>query len=123
MTEKFKNKDSLRIWWIVGGLVAFNILIILITLLVFGSRHSWDMGAAGKYLLDQVYLNNFFKQPALVLGFITLFGYLVMGRSGKDSVIGSLKCVIGFVLLQIGSGTLTGVAKPVFSAIDRKSVV
>lgn len=119
MTEKFKSKESKKIWWIVGSLLVLNVAIVLITLLVyvFGPTKG-TLGAAGNYLLNQVYLNNFFKQPALVLGFITLFGYLIMGRGAKDSFLGALKCVIGYVLLAIGSGTLTGVAKPVFQAIS-----
>lgn len=119
MIEKFKKKESNRIWWILGSLLFVNIVIIFITLFVYAGRNNWDYGAAGNYLLNQVYLNNFFKQPALVLGFITLIGYLIMGRSGKDSVIGALKCVIGFILLQIGSGTLVGIAKPVFQQITK----
>ena len=119
MIEKFKSKESRRIWWILGSLLAINVVIILITLLVymFGPTKG-SAGDAANYLLNQVYLNNFFKQPALVLGFITLFGYLIMGRGAKDSFLGALKCVIGYVLLAIGSGTLTGVAKPVFQAIS-----
>lgn len=119
MRNKFKQKISKRTWWILGSLIAINVFIIILTLLIKGQNSNWDMKIAGKYLLDQVYLNNFFKQPALVLGFITLIGYLIMGRDIKDSILGSLKCVIGYVLLSIGSGTLVGLAKPVFVEISK----
>lgn len=119
MIEKFKKKESSRMWIILGVLIAINIIIIVLTLCIYAGKNNWNWGDAGDYLFNQVYLNNFFKQPALVLGFITLMGYLIMGRSGRDSVIGALKCVIGFILLQIGSGTLVGVAKPVFQEITK----
>ncbi|WAM08131.1 PTS transporter subunit IIC [Mycoplasmopsis cynos] len=63
------------------------------------------------FLLNKVYLDNFFKLPAVLLGSLTFIGYLVIGRGLRESIIGFLKTVIGFILLQIGSGTLVSLAK------------
>uniref|UniRef100_A0A914S6R8 Phosphotriesterase-related protein n=1 Tax=Parascaris equorum TaxID=6256 RepID=A0A914S6R8_PAREQ len=83
-----------------------------------------------KYLVDRGYQKNitlsldagrilYQKNYGIEKGFITLLGYIVMGRGAKDSLLGALKCVIGYILLTIGSGTLSAVAKPVFTAISK----
>lgn len=130
MLEKFKSKNNRKMLWFVIGFLLLNVIIILTTLLVVSGVPSihkngknviaWSSNAwsnAGDYLINQIYLNNFFKQPPLVLGFLTLIGYLIMNRGWKDSVLGALKTTIGFVLLTIGSGTIVGISKVVFGEI------
>ncbi|MBN3534831.1 PTS ascorbate transporter subunit IIC [Mycoplasma procyoni] len=120
---KKSKKTKTLIGWSIFALI--NIVIILITLLVkaaipTGKASAWSGEAwrdAFFFLLNKVYLDNFFKQPALLLGSLTLLGYLVIGRGIRESIIGSLKTIIGYLLLTIGSGTLVGLARPVFNEI------
>ena len=127
-------KKSNRVFWFVTIFLLINFGIILTTMLtvaaipsispegkniVAWSGEAWSV--AGRYLIEQIYLNNFFKQPALVVGFLTLIGYLIMNRGWKDSVLGALKTIIGFILLQIGSGIITGLSIPVFKQFQNLS--
>lgn len=127
-------KKSNRVFWFVTIFLLINFGIILTTMLTVAaipsispdgknvaawSGEAWSV--AGKYLIEQIYLNNFFKQPPLVVGFLTLIGYLIMNRGWKDSVLGALKTIIGFILLQIGSGTLVGLSKVVFQQFSELS--
>ncbi|UWV80834.1 PTS ascorbate transporter subunit IIC [Mycoplasmopsis cynos] len=119
-----RKKTNLIIGWIVFA--AINLIIILTTLLVKSSQHKipWSGQAwldAFLFLLNKIYLDNFFKLPAVLLGSLTFIGYLVIGRGLRESIIGFLKTVIGFILLQIGSGTLVSLAKPVFDGISKIS--
>ncbi|MGZ9414339.1 PTS ascorbate transporter subunit IIC [Mycoplasma sp. AC157] len=123
MIEKLnkKKKTGLIVGWVVFAVI--NLIIILTTLLVKAANHTnaWSGQAwldAFFFLLNKVYLDNFFKLPALLLGSLTFVGYLVIGRGIRESFIGFLKTVIGFILLQIGSGTLVGLAKPVFNGVS-----
>ena len=128
------SKKSNRVFWFVTIFLLINLGIILTTMLTVAaipsispdgknvaawSGEAWTV--AGKYLIEQIYLNNFFKQPPLVVGFLTLIGYLIMNRGWKDSVLGALKTIIGFILLQIGSGTLVGLSKVVFQQFSELS--
>ncbi|WGI36403.1 PTS ascorbate transporter subunit IIC [Mesomycoplasma lagogenitalium] len=118
-----KKKQKALIGWSIFA--AVNLIIILVTLLVKAAVPKegvdpWGSNAwldAFLFLLNKVYLDNFLKQPALILGSLTLLGYLVVGRGIKDSLIGALKTIIGYLLLGIGSASLTGLAKPVFNEI------
>ncbi|UUD36566.1 PTS ascorbate transporter subunit IIC [Mycoplasmopsis citelli] len=123
-----KKKTGLIVGWSVFA--AINIIIILITVLVKSAFPTqpekgtqivaWSGDAVGKaflFLFNRVYLDNFFKIPALLLGSLTFVGYMTMGRGLRQSVIGALKTIIGFLLLSIGSGTLISLAEPVFRGI------
>ncbi|VEU59061.1 PTS ascorbate transporter subunit IIC [Mesomycoplasma neurolyticum] len=115
--EKSK-KNKILIGWILF-LVA-NLIIFFTSLLVKASQGSWTSEAwvnAFNFTIKTIYLDNFLKQPALVLGFLVFVGYLIIGRGFRESFIGALKTIIGFLLLGIGSGILVGMAKPVFENI------
>lgn len=120
MTQKLNKSKKIGFWVGVGIFVLINLIIIAITLGIRMSKEKPDTyGAASLFLLKNVYLDNFFGQPALLLGFLTLIGYLILGRGARDSIVGSLKTIIGVLLLNIGSGVLVSMARPVFNAISQ----
>lgn len=97
--------------------VFLNLFIILTTLLVRVYNYGDTTLSSFRFLIEQVYLNQLFKQPALFLGFLTLIGYIALRRPFVQSLTGSIKTMIGVILLSIGSGTLISVAKPIFLGI------
>ncbi|MDW2932114.1 PTS ascorbate transporter subunit IIC [Mesomycoplasma ovipneumoniae] len=107
------------------GLLIFlfvNLLIIGITLGVRMGHNGESFSTALVFLVRVVYLDNYLRQNALLLGSLVFVGYLVLGRGGRDAFLGALKTAIGIFLLTIGSGALVGLARPVFDAIgDIKS--
>ncbi|MBG0731084.1 PTS ascorbate transporter subunit IIC [Mycoplasma sp. 'Moose RK'] len=105
---------------ILVGLLVFllvNVLIIAITLGVRIGQKQESFSTALTFLVRTVYLDNFLRQNPLLLGSLTLVGYLALGRGKSEAFIGALKTAIGIFLLSIGSGALVGLAKPVFDAI------
>lgn len=50
--------------------------------------------------------NNIIKDPALLLGIVALIGLLLQKKSFSDTVQGTLKTIVGFLILQNGSGIL-----------------
>lgn len=123
---KLQQKRKLIIGWSVFALI--NLVVILLTVLLRAGLpnlvskgvtpfSAQAFGDAFIFLITRVYLDNFLRQPALLLGVITLIGYLALGRGGVQSVVGALKTVIGFILLSIGSGVLVSTARPVFDTI------
>ncbi|MDW2925098.1 PTS ascorbate transporter subunit IIC [Mesomycoplasma ovipneumoniae] len=103
------------------GLLIFlfvNLLIIGITLGVRMGHNGESFSTALVFLVRVVYLDNYLRQNALLLGSLVFVGYLVLGRGGRDAILGALKTAIGIFLLSIGAGGLVGLAKPVFDAIS-----
>ncbi|WP_025755324.1 PTS ascorbate transporter subunit IIC [Mycoplasmopsis cricetuli] len=125
MQSLFKKESRKRMLFAWLGFLLANLIIILVTVLVkianpgnnIAPWSSKAFSAAFFFLIKVVYLDNFLRQTPLLLGSLTLVGYLSIGRGVKDSIIGALKTIIGFILLQIGAGTLVGMAKPVFENI------
>ncbi|UVO15346.1 PTS ascorbate transporter subunit IIC [Mesomycoplasma ovipneumoniae] len=102
--------------------LAVNILIIGITLGVRMGHNGEDFSTALVFLVRVVYLDNYLRQNPLLLGSLVLVGYLVLGRGGREAILGALKTAIGVFLLGIGAATLVRLAAPVFGAIgDIKS--
>ena len=63
--------------------------------------------------------NNFFGVNSILLGTLTLVGYLALKRGLMNSVFGAIKTIIGVQILKIGAGTLVGMAKPIFSGVAK----
>jgi PTS system ascorbate-specific IIC component len=82
--------------------------------------------------------NNIIKDPALLLGLVAFLGLMLQKKGFSDVVMGSLKTVVGYLILQNGSGILVNAIlalQPIMEAAfgvkaaglggvqDRKSVV
>ncbi|WP_429979890.1 PTS transporter subunit IIC, partial [Mycoplasmopsis bovis] len=66
-------------------------------------------------------LNNFLGINAILIVLLVFIGYLILGRGFSGTIIGTMKAIIGVLLLQIGSGALVGLAKPIFAAFQKFS--
>lgn len=60
---------------------------------------------------------EFFGTPAIVLGLVALVGLIVQGKSGKDVFVGTLKTVLGFLIMIVGIGALITALIPVSDMI------
>lgn len=98
--------------------LAVNLLIIGITLGVRMGYNRESFSTALVFLVRRVYLDNYLRHNALLLGSLVLVGYLVLGRGARDAILGALKTAIGIFLLTIGAGALIRLAAPVFGAIS-----
>ncbi|WP_434336682.1 PTS ascorbate transporter subunit IIC [Mesomycoplasma conjunctivae] len=112
--DKKKNRKILYGWL---AFLLINILIIAITLGVRMGVKNESFSTALIFLIQTVYLDNFLRQNPILLGSLTLVGYLILGRGARDSILGALKTAIGVFLLSIGAGGLIGLAAPVFATI------
>ena len=56
------------------------------------------------------------KAPYMV-GFLTLLGYALMGKKWYDTLAGTLKAIIGMLILNAGSAGLTGTFRPILAGL------
>ena len=56
------------------------------------------------------------KAPYMV-GFLTLLGYCLMGKKWYDTLAGTLKAIIGMLILNVGSGGLTSTFRPILAGL------
>ena len=56
------------------------------------------------------------KAPYMV-GFLTLLGYFLMGKKWYDTLAGTLKAIIGMLILNVGSGGLTSNFRPILAGL------
>ena len=47
--------------------------------------------------------NNIFREPASLIGLIALIGLLLQKKSTSDIVTGTIKTILGFMIIQGGS--------------------
>ena len=66
------------------------------------------------------YINPVFSQPSLLLGGVTLIGLIALRKPFVDIVIGTIRTVIGVLLLQAGSGLMTTVFRPIIFSLSER---
>ena len=59
------------------------------------------------------------KAPYMV-GFLTLLGYALMGKKWYDTLAGTLKAIIGMLILNAGSAGLTGTFRPILAGLRER---
>jgi PTS system ascorbate-specific IIC component len=56
--------------------------------------------------LAQWLANNIFGQPAILIGLIVLVGLLVQKKTASQVISGTLKAIVGFLIINTGAGTI-----------------
>lgn len=112
-----KTKRSFNWKALLGALVVIAIFAGFYVLAL--GLKKWDFKAGTLFFAKDLLLNNFLGINAVLIGLIVFIGYLILGRGFSDSLIGMLKAMIGVLMMQIGSGMIVGLAKPVFLAFSK----
>lgn len=63
------------------------------------------------------FANNILTQPAYMIGFIVLLGYILERKPLYESIAGFLKAVIGYMILMVGSGGLVSSFRPILTGL------
>lgn len=68
----------------------------------------------------QAFVNKFLGQPALLLGTIVFIGYLLLKKKPYEALAGFIKAFVGFKILQVGTGGLVSVFKPIIESLSKR---
>ncbi len=66
------------------------------------------------------FVNNFLTQPAYFIGLMVVVGYALLGKKWYDILAGFIKAVVGFLILNVGSGGLVGNFRPILVGLKDK---
>ena len=68
----------------------------------------------------EFFANYILRQAPYMIGFITLLGYCLMGKKWYDTLSGTLKAIIGMLILNVGSGGLTSNFRPILAGLQAR---
>ena len=57
------------------------------------------------------------RQAPWMIGFITMIGYILMKKKWYDVLGGTLKAIIGMLILNVGSGGLVSTFRPILAGL------
>ncbi len=63
------------------------------------------------------FATNILTQPAYMIGFIVLIGYILERKPFYESLAGFLKATIGYMILMVGSSGLVGAFRPILTGL------
>ncbi|WP_086350389.1 PTS ascorbate transporter subunit IIC [Candidatus Enterococcus clewellii] len=63
---------------------------------------------------------NILTQPAFLIGFIVLLGYMLLKKPFYESVAGFLKATVGYLILSVGSGGLVNNFRPILVGLKER---
>lgn len=72
-----------------------------------------------KELID-IFFEGFLGEPSIFLGFITFVGYIALRKNFSQVIGGTIKTIVGFRILQAGTGMLVGNFRPILNAFVEK---
>ena len=61
----------------------------------------------------EFFASNILTQPAYFIGLIVMLGYILLGNKWYDVLAGTIKAVVGYLILTVGSGGLVSNFRPV----------
>lgn len=64
------------------------------------------------------FVTSFLSTPAFIIGLVALIGLLAMRRSASDVIKGTLKTILGFMILQAGAGIVVDSLIPFSQLFD-----
>lgn len=72
-----------------------------------------------KEIID-IFFEGFLGEPSIFLGFITMIGYIALRRNIAQIVAGAIKTIVGFRILQVGTGLLVQNFRPILAGFIEK---
>ncbi|EOI03070.1 ascorbate-specific PTS system enzyme IIC [Enterococcus moraviensis ATCC BAA-383] len=63
---------------------------------------------------------NILTQPAFLIGFIVLLGYILLKKPLYESIAGFLKATVGYLILTVGSGGLVNNFRPILVGLKER---
>lgn len=61
----------------------------------------------------EYFANNILQKPEFMIGFIVMIGYILLGKPWYETLGGTLKAIVGYLILMVGSVGLTSNFRPV----------
>lgn len=61
----------------------------------------------------EYFANNILTKPAFFIGLIVMLGYILLKKSWYDVLAGTIKAIVGYLILAVGSGGLVNNFRPV----------
>lgn len=76
----------------------------------------------GDFLMKiwEYFATNILTQPAYLIGFIVLLGYLLLKRPLHECIAGFLKATVGYFILTVGSGGLVNNFRPILVGLKER---
>lgn len=72
------------------------------------------------YKIWDYFAANILTQPAYMIGFIVLLGYVLERKPFYESIAGFLKAVIGYMILMVGSNGLVSSFRPILTGLKTR---
>ncbi|MDT2815576.1 PTS ascorbate transporter subunit IIC [Vagococcus carniphilus] len=66
------------------------------------------------------FASNILTQPAYLIGFIVLLGYILLKRPIHECIAGFLKATVGYFILTVGSGGLVNNFRPILVGLKER---